>query len=78
MEEDKTSKQEKNAARKERHALRQARQSQYVRELMDDLEGRPEEVIGGLSLISVILFLLHLVSDWRLIMINTGERNFWS
>lgn len=48
MEEDKTSKQEKNAARKERHALRQARQSQYVRELMDDLEGRPEEVIGGL------------------------------
>ncbi|KAM7493489.1 hypothetical protein LguiB_028098 [Lonicera macranthoides] len=46
MEEDKTSKQEKNATRKEIHALRQARQSQYVRELLDDHEGRPEEVIG--------------------------------
>ncbi|XAR48484.1 hypothetical protein NMG60_11031313 [Bertholletia excelsa] len=44
MEEDKISKQERNALRKEKEALRQARQSAYVRELVDDLEGRPEEV----------------------------------
>lgn len=44
MEEDKLSKEEKNTLRKEKQALRQARQSVYVRELMDDIEGRPEEV----------------------------------
>lgn len=44
MEEEKMSKQERNALRKEKQALRQARQSAYVRELMDDIEGRPEEV----------------------------------
>ncbi|XP_052191123.1 uncharacterized protein LOC127800514 [Diospyros lotus] len=44
MEEDKISKQERNVLRKEKEALRQARQSAYVRELMDDIEGRPEEV----------------------------------
>ncbi|CBI19287.3 hypothetical protein VitviT2T_027340 [Vitis vinifera] len=44
MEEDKISKHEKNALRKEKETVRQARQSTYVRELMDDLEGRPEEV----------------------------------
>ncbi|CAK9186575.1 unnamed protein product [Ilex paraguariensis] len=44
MEEDKMSRHEKNALRKEKETLRQARQSAYVRELMDDLEGRPEEV----------------------------------
>nr|CAN69547.1 hypothetical protein VITISV_005614 [Vitis vinifera] len=44
MEEDKMSKQERNVLRKEKETLRQARQSAYVRELMDDLEGRPEEV----------------------------------
>lgn len=44
MEEDKISRQERNAMRKEKNALRQARQSDYVRELMDGLEGRPEEV----------------------------------
>ncbi|CAL5385744.1 unnamed protein product [Camellia sinensis] len=44
MEEDKVSKQERNAMRKDKAVLREARQSAYVRELMDDLEGRPEEV----------------------------------
>lgn len=44
MEEDKISRQERNALRKEKETLRQARQGAYVRELMDDLEGRPEEV----------------------------------
>ncbi|KAA8528374.1 hypothetical protein F0562_035729 [Nyssa sinensis] len=44
MEEDKVSRQERNVLRKEKETLRQARQSAYVRELMDDLEGRPEEV----------------------------------
>ncbi|XP_059635161.1 uncharacterized protein LOC132277336 isoform X2 [Cornus florida] len=44
MGEEKISRQERNALRKEKETLRQARQSAYVRELMDDLEGRPEEV----------------------------------
>lgn len=44
MEEGKTSKQERNAMRKEKEILRQSRQSDFVRELMNDMEGRPEEV----------------------------------
>lgn len=44
MEEDKISKQDRNAIRKEKNALRQARQSAYVREMLNDFEGRPEEV----------------------------------
>lgn len=44
MEEDKVSKKERDALRKDKETLRQARQSPYVRELMNDLEGRPEEV----------------------------------
>lgn len=35
---------EKNALRKEKQALREALQSEYTRDLMNDLEGRPEEV----------------------------------
>lgn len=42
--EDKITKQERNTLRREKETLRQARQSAYVRELMDDLEGRPTEV----------------------------------
>ena len=48
MEDDKVSKLERNALRKEKDALRQARQSSYVRDMMDDLEGKPEEVSCGL------------------------------
>ncbi|KAH7524787.1 hypothetical protein FEM48_Zijuj06G0156200 [Ziziphus jujuba var. spinosa] len=44
MEEDKISKQDRNAIRKEKNALRQARQSAYVREMLNDFEGRPEEI----------------------------------
>ncbi|KAH6778044.1 Sas10/Utp3/C1D family [Perilla frutescens var. hirtella] len=44
MEEDKMSRKEKNALRKETQMLRQANQSTYVRELMDDMEGKPEEI----------------------------------
>ncbi|KAL2529636.1 Sas10/Utp3/C1D family [Forsythia ovata] len=44
MEENKMSRQERNALRKERENLRQAKQSAYVRELMNDLEGKPEEI----------------------------------
>ncbi|XP_047335796.1 neuroguidin [Impatiens glandulifera] len=44
MEEDKMSKQERNAARLEKQTLRQASQNSYVRDLMHDLEGKPEEV----------------------------------
>lgn len=44
MDEDKTSRKERNALRKEKETLRQARQSTFMRELVNDLEGRPEEV----------------------------------
>ncbi|KAK2659949.1 hypothetical protein Ddye_006482 [Dipteronia dyeriana] len=44
MDEDKISRKEKNDLRKEKETLRQARQSTYIRELMDNVEGRPEEV----------------------------------
>ncbi|KAJ9545407.1 hypothetical protein OSB04_025114 [Centaurea solstitialis] len=44
MEESKSSKQERNLSRKEKQAFRQALQSEYARDLMNDLEGRPEEV----------------------------------
>lgn len=43
MDEGKTSKQERNALRKEKELLRQSKQSTYVKELMDDIEERPEE-----------------------------------
>ncbi|XP_031119807.1 neuroguidin [Ipomoea triloba] len=43
MNEDKTSRQERNALRKEQEMLRQAKQSTYMKELIDDIEGRPEE-----------------------------------
>ena len=55
MEEDKISKQERNAMRKEKETIRQARQSAYVRELMDDLEGRPEEVSSGFVLLVLLI-----------------------
>ncbi|KAJ0525849.1 hypothetical protein HanHA300_Chr09g0316701 [Helianthus annuus] len=44
MDESKTSKQERNVSRKEKQAFRQALQNEYTRDLMNDLEGRPEEV----------------------------------
>lgn len=44
MEEDKKSRKERNSMRKDLQTLRQARQSDYMRELMDDMAGKPEEV----------------------------------
>ncbi|XP_043714677.1 neuroguidin [Telopea speciosissima] len=44
MLEDNTLKQEKLARRKMKETLRQAEQSDFVRKMMDDFEGRPEEV----------------------------------
>lgn len=44
MEEDKVSKEDRLALRKDREILRQARQNPFTRELMNDFEGRPEEV----------------------------------
>lgn len=47
MEEDKISKEEKQALRREKLEkllLRQSKQSSFVKELIDDLEDRPEEV----------------------------------
>ena len=55
MEDDKVSKLERNALRKEKDTLRQARQSAYVRDLMDDLQGKPEEVSYGLVLILLLI-----------------------
>jgi len=42
--EDKTSKQERDAARKEKHFFRQATENTYMKDVLDDLEDRPEEV----------------------------------
>lgn len=44
MGQDKMSREERNALRKEKETLRQARRSAYVRELMNEIEGKPEEV----------------------------------
>ncbi|KAK9109068.1 hypothetical protein Sjap_017128 [Stephania japonica] len=44
MEDDNMSKQEKQAMRKEKHSFQKAKQSAYLRDLRDELEGRPEEV----------------------------------
>lgn len=62
MEEDKISKSERNALRKEKETIRQARQSAYMRELMDDLEGKPEEVSSRL-----LLLVLLILDDCRLL-----------
>ncbi|KAJ9166453.1 hypothetical protein P3X46_021205 [Hevea brasiliensis] len=43
MEEDKMSKQERNALRREKETQRRAKEG-YMKDLIDDLEGRPEEV----------------------------------
>ncbi|THG07275.1 hypothetical protein TEA_001865 [Camellia sinensis var. sinensis] len=64
MEEDTVSKQERNAMRKDKAVLREARQSAYVRELMDDLEGRPEEVSCGLPLIVLLI-----LDDCKIVML---------
>ncbi|KAF8116245.1 hypothetical protein N665_0020s0097 [Sinapis alba] len=42
---DKTSKQERDAARKEKHFLRQATENTYMKDVLDELEDRPEEII---------------------------------
>ncbi|KAM3237659.1 neuroguidin [Capsicum chacoense] len=44
MDKDKMSKQERNEARREKERWRSANQSPYMVELLNDLEGRPEEV----------------------------------
>ncbi|CAH9105184.1 unnamed protein product [Cuscuta epithymum] len=43
MDEGKTSRQERNALRKEKEMLRQSKQNTYVKELINDIEGKPEE-----------------------------------
>lgn len=46
MELDKTSKEERNSLRREKEILRHAKQSDYIKSMMDDMEDRPEEVIN--------------------------------
>ncbi|KAL0723723.1 hypothetical protein Bca4012_038322 [Brassica carinata] len=41
---DKTSKQERDAARKEKHFLRQTTENTYMKDVLDELEDRPEEI----------------------------------
>lgn len=53
----KSSKEERNVSRKEKQVFREALQSEYARELINDLEGRPEEV-------SLLLLLLSLGFYW--------------
>lgn len=57
MEEGKMSRQEKNALRKEKETMRQANESAYVRDLMNEMEGRPEEVVGSFMFVPTIFFL---------------------
>ncbi|GMH07071.1 hypothetical protein Nepgr_008911 [Nepenthes gracilis] len=44
MDEDRMTRLERNALRKEEEAVRQAKNNDFMRSLMDDLEGRPEEI----------------------------------
>ncbi|KAJ1442757.1 Sas10/Utp3/C1D [Sesbania bispinosa] len=44
MDLDKASKKERNALRREKEILKQAKQSDYIRTLMNDMEERPEEI----------------------------------
>ncbi|RDY00644.1 Neuroguidin, partial [Mucuna pruriens] len=44
MDLEKTSKHERNALRREKEILKQAKQSDYIRTLMNDMEERPEEI----------------------------------
>lgn len=44
MEDDKMSKQEKQVLRREKELLRRSKQSSFVKEIMDDIEERPEEL----------------------------------
>jgi U3 small nucleolar ribonucleoprotein protein LCP5 len=64
MEEGKISKQERNAMRMEKQILRQSRQSEFVRELMDDMEGRPQEVSCGLLLVGSLDMNEFMFNNW--------------
>ncbi|CAI8618952.1 unnamed protein product [Vicia faba] len=44
MDMDKSSKQERNAIRRDREILKQAKQSDFIRTMVNDMEGRPEEI----------------------------------
>lgn len=45
MDLERTSKHERNAMRREKEILKQAKQSDYIRSLMDGMDERPEEVM---------------------------------
>lgn len=64
MEEGKNSKQERNAMRMEKQILQQSRQSEFVRELMDDIEGRPQEVSCGLLLVGFLDMNDFMFNNW--------------
>ncbi|PRQ21058.1 hypothetical protein RchiOBHm_Chr7g0234971 [Rosa chinensis] len=55
MEKDKSSRFERNALRKEENTLRQSKHSRYVRDMVDDFEGRPEEIVESFGAESVEL-----------------------
>lgn len=45
MDQDKTSKRERNALRREKEILKESKHSSFIRTLMNDIEEKPEEVI---------------------------------
>lgn len=44
MDLEKSSKQERNASRRDKEILKQAKQSDFIRSMVNDMEDRPEEV----------------------------------
>ena len=52
MEEGKKTKKERDAERKGKNALRKVKQNEFLKSLVNDLEGRPEEVSFVYDLLS--------------------------
>ena len=82
MEEDKKTKQERDVQRRAKDLLRRARQSEYVRSLLADVEERPEEV-SFLDVFLMPLFVYY-VLFWSIhcvlhnLLNSTGKRNSWT
>lgn len=59
------SREERNALRREKDTMRKASRSAYIREMMDDLEGKPEEV-RRLTVFVSLLGLMNLANTFLL------------
>lgn len=82
MEADKKSKQERDAERKTKNDLRRVRQNEYVRSLVDDLEGRPEEVsFRSIAWCGLLVYIGYFCAELAFFVFchtTTGEREGWS